>query len=46
MSFFKRLFNKNPDDELSAFLSYINSVKIDSLKIILLDLKEQIKGLN
>lgn len=42
---FKRLFNKNPDENLSAFLSFVNSAKLDSLKIVLLDLQKDIKNL-
>ena len=42
---FKRLFNKNPDEEFSAFLSFINSAKIGSLKIILLELQKDIRNL-
>ncbi|WP_417371880.1 hypothetical protein [Gelidibacter japonicus] len=42
---FKDLFDKDPDENLSAFIAYINSVKLDSITYLLVELEKQIKDL-
>ena len=40
---FKKLYNKNFDDDLAAFISYVNSIKLDNIKFLLVQLSQQIK---
>ena len=40
---FKKLYSKDFDEDLAAFISYVNSIKLDSIKILLVKLVQQIK---
>lgn len=43
---FKREYNKEYDEDLSAFMSYCNSIKLDGLKHFILELTAEVKKLS